>query len=216
MPKPNKTSIVATLGENTTILFLDCNLFETHQFTSEVTENPIEDGSSVVDHIINKPLQVQIEAIISSVSGDLDEAKDSFSVLNRMRSEGKLVELGTPFELYENMVITELRVINTPEITVSNGTIRFSMRLTQVKLVKSLQVTVVGVKYKKRRRVDKTNRLTPTAAQSEARAEIILKRNLAITEQLNRDKAARNNKILEDKLYPVPRSQIFGAGFLPQ
>jgi len=47
------------------LLDLEATIKETHTMTTELTENPIEDGGYVTDHANIKPRELQIEAIIT-------------------------------------------------------------------------------------------------------------------------------------------------------
>lgn len=46
---------------------LDVRISESIQFTSDVPENPVEDGSVIHDHIINKPLQITLDGEVADI-----------------------------------------------------------------------------------------------------------------------------------------------------
>jgi hypothetical protein len=48
------------------LLEIDATIRETHNFNSEPTENPIEDGSVITDHVNIKPRELQLECVISN------------------------------------------------------------------------------------------------------------------------------------------------------
>lgn len=164
-----RTILSSTYGTQKFTYELDCTLFEVHTFNSEVTESPIEDGSSIVDHIINRPVELSIEAIITgkkelkadgTVVG-FSSAKERFGVLNQTRAQGSAVSVLNGMGTYPNMVITNLTITNTPEASIHNDTIRFSMSLKQVVVVNSLQVTITPDKYKKKKKRGKPAIITP-------------------------------------------------------
>lgn len=47
-------------------LEVDVTIFESHSLNSKVTDNPIEDGSSISDHIIKLPRRFSMEGIVSN------------------------------------------------------------------------------------------------------------------------------------------------------
>jgi len=64
--KPVKASIETTDDGNETIIIpLDASLSESHTRDSQVTRNPIEDGSTVSDHVMLNPIKLTIEGLIS-------------------------------------------------------------------------------------------------------------------------------------------------------
>lgn len=49
-----------------TLLEIDATLREVHTYNAEPTENPIEDGSTITDHVNIKPRQFQMDCMISN------------------------------------------------------------------------------------------------------------------------------------------------------
>lgn len=168
-------------------VYFNCTLHQVVSRVSEVTDNPIEDGSSVVDHIIHRPLEVSLEVILYG-AGFFGEssAELRLSALDYMRVNGRLLTLmvstlddatslstgeedvgagfapndlqrsgregKNQYKSYENMLVTSLVVTDTPDIGIVTESIRLSLKLKQVKIVKSVQETVTLVKHKKKKR----------------------------------------------------------------
>lgn len=51
---------------------LDVRISENYQYTSDVPENPVEDGSVVNDHIINKPIQISLDGEVADIKKSVD------------------------------------------------------------------------------------------------------------------------------------------------
>lgn len=144
------TTIKSSIDGVTQVITLDCNLGETHDFSSEVTDNPIEDGSTIVDNVVSLPTELTIDAVLYGEDSNGSTSKERFAILNTMRREGRLLVITTPFDAYDNMLITSLSLANTIEDSAFQGNIRFSMSVKNVVIVNSLQSTVTPSRYKKK------------------------------------------------------------------
>lgn len=64
--RPVKASIETTSDGNETIIVpMDASISETHERSASVTQNPIEDGTNIADHITLAPVRLTMEALIS-------------------------------------------------------------------------------------------------------------------------------------------------------
>ena len=122
------------IGSN---LIFDCVLRESHDMTNKVTEFPVEDGSSISDHIISSPRELQIEGIITNspvsiFGGRLSEgargtaqdgkltgrgvnrAELAFKELERIHTSGQLVNITGRYKVYENMAMISAPVVRDP------------------------------------------------------------------------------------------------------
>src|SRR6266581_7024811 len=96
---------------------IDCLLKDDHTFDAEVTEYPVESGSTISDNIRNKPLVVAMECIVSNTP--LEQAgksrtpgtfpeDDAYALLLSIRKERRLVSITTSLDDYDNMAIEAL------------------------------------------------------------------------------------------------------------
>jgi len=76
---------------------------ETHTYTSEVTQNPLEDGSIITDHIIEKPLTLRVEIAITNTDQNNKTIFNSF--VQKLKNRSTLT-LNTEHQIYKNMVLT--------------------------------------------------------------------------------------------------------------
>lgn len=134
---------------------LDACLEQDHGFPCEPTENPVEEGADVTDHVRLRPIELQFEAVISDtpldfnvigslVSGDFRGIARQFANMNRSVEQfNKLVELRNkrqPFDVvtglkvYKNMVIRDLRIHRNATI---GKAIAVSLFLQEIRIVKS-------------------------------------------------------------------------------
>ena len=114
----------ARLGE----LVVDAFLKETHTFSSEVTEHPVESGIAIVDHVNNKPFCLSIDGIISNTPMSLvgltafdsmtryfegennDFALIAFEKIEDLFAKREPITIATSLKTYHKMVFESLSV----------------------------------------------------------------------------------------------------------
>lgn len=124
-------------------LKFDLILSESHDFNSQVTQHPIEDGSVISDHIQNAMRTGGITALISNFSinsGPVEgnnRAQDAYDILVDLWEKREVVSMATVLDFYENVVITSMpiaRDAGTGEALV------VQINFQQIKIVKLQEV----------------------------------------------------------------------------
>ena len=143
----------ATIG----MIQIDATVQETHVTTAEVTENPVEDGASVVDHVQLRPVEITIEGVISdtplglpilqnivavgrtvaTIFGKQRRSVDAYNALLKLQKERKPFTVTTGLKVYPNMILTELSV---PRTSQTSRAIHFTAVMREVVIVKSQEV----------------------------------------------------------------------------
>lgn len=122
---------------------LDVTLREDHKYNSRVTTYPIEEGSTLSDHIINEPDIVVLEGIVTDTPlGFLslfNRSVDTFNRLIQIHERREIVTLVTGLKVYPNMTITNLEV---PREVRTGQSLRFIIELQEVIIDTSVRVTV--------------------------------------------------------------------------
>lgn len=124
------------IGEN---LFVDVVLSRESALESEVTENPVEDGFVIADHVRRKPLSLAMECIFTPTPVSFDaKGTPSFrmnSVANeimRIYKAGDPVTIKTPDAIYKDMVMLTSPLVRS----VQNGLCyRMQMTFKHVRIV---------------------------------------------------------------------------------
>jgi hypothetical protein len=116
---------------------LEVAALETHTATSEPTQNPIESGANITDHVRQNPDEVTLEAVVSDATLDKDggSTKENYSQrvyeeLLAIKEKGEAVTLVTSLRNYENMVMTRLVV---PRDVNRMNAVYVSMTFKQIK-----------------------------------------------------------------------------------
>jgi hypothetical protein len=108
---------------------LDAVLSEDHQWASDVTTNPVEEGAPVADHIIDVADKLRLKCFVTdaplvasqSVSGSFNagtagtRTQPVFDLLYRLKQARATVMVYTRHASYENMAITDISITRTAE-----------------------------------------------------------------------------------------------------
>lgn len=95
-------------------LVFDATFNEKHEIEAEITENPVETGVSVADHMFMKPLRVTVSAGVSDIQlspksndpfgGGSSRSKAAFDLLTQLQATFEPFDVQTGLKLYKNMV----------------------------------------------------------------------------------------------------------------
>lgn len=137
------------------VMTLDISIKENHVRTALVTENEVEDGSIVSDHIRRKPEKLTIDGEISEfpvglggvagitavglqrkilgseglVKGVRKKPEDAYQYLVDVFEAGEPIEVITGLQAYEDMIIEKLSV---PRTSRDGKSLIFSMELKRI------------------------------------------------------------------------------------
>jgi hypothetical protein len=110
-------------------------LQEAYQYRAEVTEHAVESGVIFSDHVILRPVRLEVEFEVSNYDGlgsDAQSAKDSLDLAIGVWENRQPFTIMTTHRLLENMVCLELHPVNeAPQW----GKLHFRATFQQIKLV---------------------------------------------------------------------------------
>ena len=128
---------------------IDASITESHEFDSDVTDFPVETGSSITDNVRPKPIVVTIDGIVSdtplgTISGvrtgtDALPSADALAALLAIRDARQPISITTSLKSFPSMVLTTLAV---PRDATTGAALRFSATFTEVLLVTNNRTTV--------------------------------------------------------------------------
>lgn len=123
---------------------IDVTVSEVHNRASQITSNPIENGVTVSDHIINDPKTVNLTGVISNtplalfgLGSDDARVQDAFDALEEIYDSRLPFDLQTGFKLYRNCFFTSLTM---PKVRA--GELRFTATLQEINIVET-QITQI-------------------------------------------------------------------------
>ncbi|TXG75877.1 hypothetical protein E6Q11_06220 [Candidatus Dojkabacteria bacterium] len=146
-------------------LVVDAFVHETYAFSSETSEHPIENGSSIVDHVHNKPISLAIEGIISNtpmtlvvlaafdsvsryVQGESNDfASIAFEKIEGLFKKREPLSIATSLKTYDKMVLETLNVERGGGFF--SDTLHFSCTAKQIVLVRQELIKVAEPKVER-------------------------------------------------------------------
>lgn len=95
-------------------LAFDATFSEKHEVSAEITQNPVETGVNIADHMFMKPRRVTISAGVSNTplhavegdqfSGGSSRAQKAFDLLTQLQATFEPFNVQTGLKLYQNFV----------------------------------------------------------------------------------------------------------------
>lgn len=107
-----------TINTNIGRIFADVKIAEAHRYMSNVTEQTLEDGSTISEHVIPQPPQItlQIEetnnTLGSRFSGGFYGPQQTFDKLVELWENSVPLTITTQHKKYENMVIQNMPILH--------------------------------------------------------------------------------------------------------
>lgn len=130
---------------------ISVSINETHAHAATVTDNPIETGSSVTDHVQISGVELTMESLVSDApSADPDEAPalspaSAYLLLQRLFKNREPFDVRTSLATYENMVVRRLAVTRNKD---TGAVLRFTAELKQLLFAHSETVLVPAPEVK--------------------------------------------------------------------
>jgi hypothetical protein len=147
---------------------IDCVLSEDHQFESEVTEYPVEDGADITDNVRPKPIVVTMECLISNtplppISAlrgpradgtafsllsatrailQVTPAQEAYQRMLLIRAAREPVTIRTSVDTFKNMVLKNLTI---PRAAGGGDALRFTATWQQIEIVTNTRGTRVAI-----------------------------------------------------------------------
>ena len=119
-------------------VFIDTFSVETHSKKSNITAYPIEDNSTITDHVLNLPLSLNTNGIIEPI-GDNYNILDTHNKIVDLMNSKQLISIITGLKVYNNMIIIDYTVTRNAQ----NGqSLVFTMQSQETKIVQSQSVAI--------------------------------------------------------------------------
>ena len=132
--------------EGVATLEFDVLIDENHEWSNDITENPVENGAPVADHIIRQSDKLRLNIMVSDSSlykevleGDEQPTQKAFDVLRQLMDARDVVTVYTKFHVYDNMGIT---YIGVPRSIANGNSLTIPIEFKQIRLVNTQTVKV--------------------------------------------------------------------------
>lgn len=122
-------------------LQIDIVSSEVIELPSETTDNPIESGSEVTDHIINRPILLRMVCQIggSTLLNFTDRKLEGYEALKKLRDDKLPVTVVSGLETFSNMLIKNITIDRNLQ---NASVLQFQIEFKQAKIVSSQRVDV--------------------------------------------------------------------------
>lgn len=113
---PTYTTITTADGKK---LSFDAATDINHEFTSKVTSYPVEDKSTVSDHVVNENPRYTVTGVFSDATLNIPFIPNNFKqsevyrMLLKMRDDRKTVTLLTPLDIFSDLIVTRIGLPRT-------------------------------------------------------------------------------------------------------
>lgn len=134
---------ITSTGNISEVITLDATLDANLSHTLNVTDFPVEDGSSISDHAQKQPDVVTLRGVVSStplrivsldaLTGDA-RPRAAFEVLEELQNSKELVRIVTDLKTYDNMALTTLAAPRRQDTT---NALFFTATFRELRLVSS-------------------------------------------------------------------------------
>ena len=130
-------------GVNKSIQDLEIDIVssEVIELPSETTDNPIESGGEVTDHIINRPILLRMVCQIggSNLTNWTDRKIEGYEALKKLRDDKQPVTVVSGLETFSNMLINNISIDRNLQ---NASVLQFQIEFKQAKIVSSQRVEV--------------------------------------------------------------------------
>lgn len=133
---------LVTIADDTTTVYVDATLQETHTLAANTTDFPVEGDFDGTDAVQKKPRQYSMQGVFTNtpISTTADEAKpgvagpaeDAAKKMEQFLLRGRLLTVATEYQRYENFVMLEFTVPRSAEL---GEAIRFSATFKEIRIV---------------------------------------------------------------------------------
>jgi hypothetical protein len=151
---------------------VDVSVSETHETDCDVTENPVESGANITDHVQVKPARLTVEGLVSDtpikfLQGvrdlfDDNRSRKTYEELLAIQTAREPIDVITGLKQYSNMI---LKTLTVPRNSDTGRSLRFTAQFQEVRIVDSasISIAVSDSQFQKKSTLGKTSTATPTS-----------------------------------------------------
>lgn len=110
-----QTVVVKSETSGVSYIF-DVTFKETHNFQSTLTQNPVQEGAAINDHVYQQPPTFTWDVGVSDCrgiirNGTFQRSADAFKVLQDFWAKADTLTISTEFNTYHNMLVKSVNVV---------------------------------------------------------------------------------------------------------
>lgn len=145
---------------------VDVCVSESHETDCDITENPVESGAYISDHVQLKPARLTIEGLVSdtpislfglSQIGNDNRARKVYDQLLEIQYTAEPIDIITGLTQYSNMV---LKTLTVPRNSETGKTLRFNAVFQEIIIIESSEIAAETTSSQFTTKTD-TGKVTP-------------------------------------------------------
>jgi len=149
---------------------VDVAISESHETECDVTENPVEAGANITDHVQVKPARLVVEGLVSDtpikfLSGirdlfDDNRSRKTYNELLELQKAREPIDVITGLKQYKSMILKTLVI---PRNVDTGRALRFNATFQEVIIVESsiVAITASNKQFQKKTEIGKTSPTSP-------------------------------------------------------
>jgi hypothetical protein len=151
---------------------IDAVLRENHEYESTVTDYPLDEGSDASDHVINKPVTITLDSVVSDTpigaladrrGTDTLPSSDAIAKLRRIRAARQPIVIVTTKGVYSSVVMQSLRI---PVDANTGAALAFTAVFKQLYITETARTTVKVAVPRVKAKTKKGSKPTKAASTS--------------------------------------------------
>jgi hypothetical protein len=168
------------------VIKIDTTIQQTHSSEVAITEHPVETGANITDSVHEKPDTITLECVVtdyplksSGLPVEAGRASGMWAELKRLQKVGKIFQIRTTLEFYDDMLI---RSLSAPVTAKEKGAVRFSLVASKLRFADTETTAIKLTKLTKAQGKKDGGKQTGTeATEAEERKSILYR----LVEQIN-------------------------------
>lgn len=116
---------------------------EQHEFSTNITDIPLENGDTIRDHIVLNPKTITVN--FEAVNTDSTSPQTTFDAFKKMIEDRELLELVTEHQTYQNMALQSFSASHQAPF---KGALQGTLTFKEMDLVKVVEVGRTAIKKK--------------------------------------------------------------------
>ena len=161
---------------------IDVATDENHDFSSDITSEPVESGSNITDNIRIIPSTVSLTGIVSDTpigtlakrrNPDESNSETALDFLLAIRDSREPVTIETDLRTYSNMAMQKLSV---PKSATTGDALNFTATFKEVRIIDTQRVVINVKNPRSKRKVKKGSKSVDTASPTAKTTAIASKR----------------------------------------
>lgn len=144
-PKPTRSAIIDSQGK---IVYFEVAKDINHDYPSKVTSFPVDNRSTISDHVVNENATFSLTGVFSDASSESVKALNNMTqqevleYLKKLRAERKTISLITPLDKTQAITDLVIKNLSFPRSSDTGRSLVVNIEFEQIRLVSAGTTTI--------------------------------------------------------------------------